>query len=73
MFMFLDGTIPDAPRVKQCPPPSPVFTGWDEPLEQLKKYFWNEQFQQYVFVLHGLGGAGKTQIAHKFVEIWQER
>ena len=31
-------------------------------------YFSSDVGKRHVFVLHGLGGAGKSQIAFKFVE-----
>lgn len=33
----------------------------------MHQYFTNNQDKQHIFLLHGLGGAGKTQIAYKFV------
>jgi len=35
----------------------------------MHEYFFNTQGRQHVFVLYGLGGAGKSQIAFKFIEI----
>src|ERR1700722_2273572 len=53
---------------KRCPPPSPVFTGRQDILSKMRKYFSTNSGKRHVFVLHGLGGAGKSQIAFKFVE-----
>jgi len=53
---------------KRCPPPSRVFTGRQDILSQMHKYFSTNPGKRHVFVLHGLGGAGKSQIAFKFVE-----
>jgi hypothetical protein len=61
------------PRLKACPPPTTVFTGRTNILSQLDQYFCPSPTsfdlgKQCVFVLYGLGGAGKSQIAFKFVE-----
>src|ERR1700722_14227538 len=53
---------------KRCPPPSRVFTGRRDILSQMHTYFSTNLGKRHVFVLHGLGGAGKSQIAFKFVE-----
>jgi len=37
----------------------------------MREYFFRDLGMQYVFVLYGLGGAGKSQIAFKFVEACQ--
>jgi hypothetical protein len=50
--------------------PTSVFTGREDILAQLDNYFNVEgpaKQEQHIFVLYGLGGAGKTQIALKFV------
>ncbi|KAG6807045.1 hypothetical protein H0H92_009013, partial [Tricholoma furcatifolium] len=50
-------------------PPSPLFTGREDILLQLEVYFSQSSLvkrEQQRFVLHGLGGAGKTQIMRKF-------
>jgi len=44
------------------------FIGRKDILDKLRKYFDSESTSQRVFVLHGLGGAGKSQLAFKFVE-----
>ena len=59
------------PRLKQCPPPVDAFTGRQDVLSQMREFFFNGSQKQHVFVLYGLGGAGKTQIALKFIEICQ--
>src|SRR3984957_17045248 len=53
---------------KRCPPPSRVFTGRQDILSQMHTYFSTNLGECRVFVLHGLGGAGKSQIAFKFVK-----
>ena len=59
------------PRLKHCPPPVDAFTGRQDVLEQMQEFFFNGSRKRHVFVLYGLGGAGKTQIALKFIEICQ--
>ncbi|KAF8594629.1 TPR-like protein, partial [Ceratobasidium sp. AG-I] len=53
----------------RCPPPSRVFTGRQNILDQMDSYFSQAvSLERRLFVLHGLGGAGKTQLALKFVQ-----
>ena len=59
------------PHVKRCPPSAQTFTGREDILVQMRQYFSNDSQDQRIFVLYGLGGAGKTQIALKFVEMCQ--
>ncbi|KAG9081254.1 hypothetical protein FRC06_005690, partial [Ceratobasidium sp. 370] len=54
-------------RIQPCPPPSPNFTGRTDVLGKLLEYFTKPLGMQRSFVLHGLGGSGKTQIARMFV------
>ncbi|KAJ7689762.1 hypothetical protein B0H16DRAFT_1707732 [Mycena metata] len=49
-----------------CPPPSRIFCGRQEILNKIH-YFFSDFGIQHIYVLHGLGGAGKTQIALKFI------
>jgi hypothetical protein len=61
------------PVLKPCPSPTIVFTGRKDIISQLHQYFTPSSTsakpaKQRRFVLYGLGGAGKTQIALKFVE-----
>ncbi|RPB24582.1 hypothetical protein L211DRAFT_837514 [Terfezia boudieri ATCC MYA-4762] len=53
-----------------APPPSPIFTGRAGALKFLEDNFFGKEQQQRQrrAVLHGLGGAGKTEIALKFSE-----
>ncbi|KAF8594387.1 hypothetical protein BDV93DRAFT_515829 [Ceratobasidium sp. AG-I] len=56
-------------RIGRCPPPSRVFTGRQDILDQMDSYFSTPaSLERRLFVLHGLGGAGKTQLALKFVQ-----
>ncbi|KAG8744215.1 hypothetical protein FRC10_010577 [Ceratobasidium sp. 414] len=54
--------------IKTCPAPTPVFTGRQGKLDQIKACISNGARERCVFVLHGLGGAGKTQLALKAVQ-----
>jgi hypothetical protein len=51
-----------------CPPPTPVFTGRRDIIAQMHACFFDGSEDRHVFVLHGLGGSGKSQIAFKFVK-----
>lgn len=56
---------------------SPQFTGRDDILERLKNYFFPpnppDSDQRLVFVLHGMGGSGKTQISLEFIRKYSSR
>jgi len=46
-----------------------MFTGRSAYLERLKDYFGSSATgQRKSFLLHGMGGIGKTQICLKFIE-----
>ncbi|QRV81275.1 kinesin light chain [Ceratobasidium sp. AG-Ba] len=53
---------------KACPAPSITFTGRQDVVEQIISRIAKGDTQRRVFVLHGLGGAGKTQLALKAVD-----
>jgi hypothetical protein len=53
----------------RCPPPSQIFQGRQDILEKMAKYFSADPGQRHIYVLHGLGGSGKTQIALKFLDM----
>jgi hypothetical protein len=58
--------LPSLPPLKL---PSASFTGRDEYLQMLKLCFSSSnEGKRKVFLLHGLGGIGKTQICLKFIE-----
>lgn len=57
----------DPSKAKRCTNPSQRFTGRDDALKKIEACFFADDGQQHIFVLHGLGGAGKTQIAYKFI------
>ena len=65
------GLAGERPKLKHCPPAVQRFTGRYDILAQMRECFSNDSRNQRIFVLYGLGGAGKTQIALKFVEICQ--
>ncbi|KAJ7120176.1 hypothetical protein C8R44DRAFT_921195 [Mycena epipterygia] len=64
---------PDVPvvqvlqQINNCPPPSRIFHGRQIILQQMHQYFAQNTAKQDIFLLHGLGGAGKTQISLKFI------
>ncbi|KAJ7703354.1 acyl transferase/acyl hydrolase/lysophospholipase [Mycena olivaceomarginata] len=51
----------------RCPPPSQNFQGRQDTLAKMDEYFSKDIGETRVYVLHGLGGSGKTQIALKFL------
>ncbi|KAJ7765957.1 hypothetical protein DFH07DRAFT_359600 [Mycena maculata] len=54
--------------INNCPPPSRIFHGRQIILNKMQAYFSQDIGKQHIFLLHGLGGAGKTQIALKFIQ-----
>ncbi|KAJ7099119.1 hypothetical protein C8R44DRAFT_354966 [Mycena epipterygia] len=54
-------------QINNCPPPSRIFHGRQTIIQQMHQYFMQTTGKQDIFLLHGLGGAGKTQIALKFI------
>ncbi|QRV77408.1 kinesin family protein [Ceratobasidium sp. AG-Ba] len=70
----IDGELqpPSAPipsiEYTSCPNPTAVFTGRQDIIQQITHCISNGDSQRCVFVLHGLGGAGKTQLALKTAE-----
>ncbi|KAJ7737679.1 hypothetical protein B0H16DRAFT_102370 [Mycena metata] len=61
-------TVAPNETVNNCPPPSRIFQGRQEILENMHKFFSSNSGGQQIYVLHGLGGSGKTQIAFKFIK-----
>jgi len=53
---------------KLCPPPVTSFKGRKDILDKMCRYFDLDSESQRIFVLYGLGGAGKSQLAFKFIE-----
>ncbi|KAF8134735.1 P-loop containing nucleoside triphosphate hydrolase protein, partial [Mycena galopus ATCC 62051] len=65
----VDPPPPFKQGVNTCPPSSRVFYGRQPILNQMRSYFMQTtEKQQHIFLLHGLGGAGKTQIGLKFIQ-----
>ncbi|KAJ7292091.1 P-loop containing nucleoside triphosphate hydrolase protein [Mycena rebaudengoi] len=53
---------------KLCPLPVSSFTGRKDILQEMHQHFDSDQGSQHIFVLHGLGGSGKSQLAFKFLQ-----
>ncbi|KAF8182168.1 hypothetical protein K438DRAFT_1920268 [Mycena galopus ATCC 62051] len=51
----------------QCPPVSRIFQGRKDILAKMHHFFTSNMGNQHIYVLHGLGGAGKIQITLKFI------
>jgi len=66
-----DRAISDA-VIPLVPNPSPRFTGRADIIAKLKEYFSANAYdgvqKRKYFLLHGMGGIGKTQICLKFIE-----
>ena len=58
---------------KLCPPPVPSFIGRNDILNKMCTYFDSAADSQRIFVLYGLGGAGKSQLAFKFIEQYKTK
>ncbi|KAF8174292.1 hypothetical protein K438DRAFT_1849200 [Mycena galopus ATCC 62051] len=61
-------TIRASQIANHCPPPSRIFQGRRNILDKMHNFFTSDVGIQHIYVLHGLGGAGKTQIALKFIK-----
>ncbi|KAJ7153864.1 P-loop containing nucleoside triphosphate hydrolase protein [Mycena crocata] len=57
-----------AQMINNCPLASRIFEGRTGILNQMQDFFSTKSDNQHIFLLHGLGGAGKTQIALRFIE-----
>ena len=53
---------------KLCPLPVASFTGQRKILDKMHGYFDSESKFQHVFILYGLGGSGKSQLAFKSLD-----
>ncbi|KAJ7816993.1 hypothetical protein B0H13DRAFT_2459166 [Mycena leptocephala] len=51
-----------AQQINNCPLPSRIFRGRQAILDKMYEFFNQDIGRQHIYVLHGLGGAGKTQI-----------
>ncbi|KAF8195195.1 P-loop containing nucleoside triphosphate hydrolase protein [Mycena galopus ATCC 62051] len=65
---FQPSNIQASQIVNHCPPPSRIFQGRRDILDKMHHFFKSNNGIQNIYVLHGLGGAGKTQIALKFIQ-----
>ncbi|CAE6476809.1 unnamed protein product, partial [Rhizoctonia solani] len=54
--------------VKKCPAPTAYFTGRTKETQGVGSCIVNSGHQQQVCVIHGLGGAGKSQLAFKAIQ-----
>ncbi|KAJ7800793.1 hypothetical protein B0H14DRAFT_1686358 [Mycena olivaceomarginata] len=64
---FQLGSIQASRISNHCPPPSRIFQGRRNILDKMHYFFTSDMGNQHIYVLYGLGGAGKTQIALKFI------
>lgn len=78
-MLFSDGNIPLATNKQPgytnfmlCPLPTSLFTGREQPVRKAVDYLLGSSTKRKVFVVHGLGGAGKTQMALRIVEKTRE-
>ncbi|KAJ6547806.1 hypothetical protein DFH09DRAFT_1087554 [Mycena vulgaris] len=71
---FSTGRMPDSSAtpatqtITKCPPPSRIFHGRRNILDKMHQFFTQDLKNQHIFLLYGLGGAGKTQISLRFIE-----
>ncbi|KAF8183833.1 hypothetical protein K438DRAFT_1838684 [Mycena galopus ATCC 62051] len=56
----------------RCPSPSQLFQGRQDILEKMDQYFLRDIGTRHTYILHGLGGSGKTQIALKFLDMTKQ-
>jgi hypothetical protein len=56
-----------AGQISNCPPPSRIFHGRQAILNKMHEFFNKDIGKQHIYLLYGLGGAGKTQIGLKFI------
>ncbi|KAJ7850963.1 P-loop containing nucleoside triphosphate hydrolase protein [Mycena leptocephala] len=56
-----------AGQTNNCPPPSRIFHGRQAILNKMHEFFNKDIGKQHIYLLYGLGGAGKTQIGLKFI------
>ncbi|KAJ7905604.1 hypothetical protein B0H14DRAFT_3122198 [Mycena olivaceomarginata] len=65
---FQLSTIQASSILNHCPLPSRIFQGRRNILDKMYHFFTDGAGGQHIYVLYGLGGAGKTQIALKFIK-----
>ncbi|KAJ7819098.1 hypothetical protein B0H13DRAFT_392731, partial [Mycena leptocephala] len=56
-----------ARQTNNCPPPSRIFQGRQTIRDEMNQFFNQDIRKQHIYLLYGLGGAGKTQITLKFI------
>ncbi|KAJ7443906.1 hypothetical protein B0H11DRAFT_452455 [Mycena galericulata] len=66
------GILPRTPRTT-CPAPNKFFRGRQDILANMRAYFFQNQGQRHVCLLHGQSGCGKTETALKFVAMMSAR
>ncbi|KAJ6480072.1 hypothetical protein DFH09DRAFT_427775 [Mycena vulgaris] len=59
---------PATHTITKCPPSSRIFHGRQNILDQMYQFVKQNLENQPIYLLYGLGGAGKTQIALKFIK-----
>ncbi len=67
---------PGSTTINHCPPVTALFKGRQGILEQLDAYFYPRtggERHRREFLLYGMGGSGKSQIALKFAEAYEQR
>jgi hypothetical protein len=64
---FQPNNIQASQIINYCPPPSRIFQGRRDILDKMHYFFTSDVGIQHIYVLYGLGGAGKTQITLKFI------
>ncbi|KAJ7640516.1 P-loop containing nucleoside triphosphate hydrolase protein [Mycena rosella] len=67
----MSSSLPPTPvtqSITKCPLPSRIFHGRQIILDTMHQFFKQNLGKQHIFLLHGLGGSGKTQIALKFIQ-----
>ncbi|KAJ7811530.1 P-loop containing nucleoside triphosphate hydrolase protein [Mycena olivaceomarginata] len=64
---FQPSKIQASQTINHCPPPSRIFQGRRDILDKMHSFFTSDVGIQHIYVLYGLGGAGKTQITLKFI------
>ncbi|KEP48448.1 nephrocystin-3 protein [Rhizoctonia solani 123E] len=59
--------------LQSCPLPSASFVGQEGVLTQMDRCIFDDTGGRHIFVLYGLGGAGKTQLALKFTQLYRSK
>ncbi|KAJ7193044.1 hypothetical protein GGX14DRAFT_593359 [Mycena pura] len=65
--VHIEPIVEAARSINTCPLPTRIFHGRQATLDQISDYFKQDNRNQHVYLLHGLGGSGKTQLALKFI------